>query len=119
MFVVVKDFISYSLFFLFPSLVVPLKVAFPEYTGANDYASGMAYILSAFKTINKSPADAREIFSHETCATDTQQVKVSKKELNFIFFKKFLIWSFFFSKIVFEAVSLTLLSNALEMGGFD
>lgn len=48
------------------------------------------------KSINKSPSDHREIFAHETCATDTQAVKV-----------------------VFEAITATLLSSALEMGGFE
>ncbi len=75
---------------------VPLTVAFPDYAGKNNYTEGMAFILDQLKTINKSPKDHRELFSYETCATDTMGVK-----------------------IVFEAVSAILLSQALEIGGFD
>jgi len=75
---------------------VPLTVAFPDYKGKQDYADGMAFLLKEIKAIDKSPPNAREIYAHETCATDTLAVKV-----------------------VFEAVTATLLSQALEIGGFD
>lgn len=75
---------------------IPLTKGFPDYKGKNDYDSGMAHILAEFKKIDKSPPDTRQIFHHQTCATDTQNVK-----------------------IVFEAVTLSLLSSALEIGGFE
>ncbi len=75
---------------------VPLTVAFPDYKGKQDYADGMAFLLKEVKAIDRSPPNTREIFAHETCATDTMAVKA-----------------------VFEAVTATLLSQALEIGGFD
>lgn len=53
-----------------------LKVAFPQFDGPEkDYDAGMAYILRLFLTTDQS-GKKREIYSHETCATDTENIRV-------------------------------------------
>jgi len=54
-------------------LRVPLTVAFPEYTGANNYDEGTAFLEQEFLRRNhyKKP-----IYCHVTCATDTRNVSV-------------------------------------------
>lgn len=52
---------------------VPLTVCFPEYTGAQTYEACVRYILDKFLSMNKNAA--REIYNHETCATDTQNIE--------------------------------------------
>jgi hypothetical protein len=76
---------------------VPLTVCFPEYGGpAGEYDAAMNYIQQRIQEINRSPTDSRDLFFHQTCATDTGAVK-----------------------IVFDAVTVTLLTDALQMGGFE
>lgn len=75
---------------------VPLTVCFPEFEGpAEDYDAGVAYILEKFTTTNKSDPKMRAIYSHQTCATDTNNIKV-----------------------VFDAVSDIFLSSNLNDAGF-
>lgn len=51
-----------------------LKVCFPEYTGSNTYEEAAAYIQLQFENLNKK-RDTKEIYTHFTCATDTNNVQ--------------------------------------------
>eukprot|EP00004_Rigifila_ramosa_P014779 TRINITY_DN338_c0_g1_i1.p1 TRINITY_DN338_c0_g1~~TRINITY_DN338_c0_g1_i1.p1 ORF type:complete len:350 (-),score=98.24 TRINITY_DN338_c0_g1_i1:186-1235(-) len=53
---------------------VDLARFFPEYSGGLDYDRGLAFIKSKFLSLNKNP-DKKKIYAHETCATDTRNVK--------------------------------------------
>ncbi|KAL8212276.1 UNVERIFIED_CONTAM: Guanine nucleotide-binding protein G(t) subunit alpha-1 [Gekko kuhli] len=51
-----------------------LSICFPDYDGPNTYEDAGAYIKSQFLELNMR-RDVKEIYSHMTCATDTQNVK--------------------------------------------
>ncbi|XP_030108291.1 guanine nucleotide-binding protein G(t) subunit alpha-2 isoform X2 [Mus musculus] len=53
---------------------VHLSICFPEYDGNNSYEDAGNYIKSQFLDLNMRK-DVKEIYSHMTCATDTQNVK--------------------------------------------
>ena len=48
-------------------------MAFPEYTGNNNFTEASAYIQTQFESMNKSRA--KEVYTHMTCATDTNNVQ--------------------------------------------
>jgi len=50
-----------------------LKVCFPDYTGGLDYKAGIAFIKEKFLSLNRDPS--KNLYSHVTCATDTQNIK--------------------------------------------
>lgn len=50
-----------------------LRVAFSEYTGPDTYDSCAKFIERKFFLANHVPN--KSIYSHQTCATDTQQVQ--------------------------------------------
>nr|AGJ70282.1 G protein subunit alpha o [Terebratalia transversa] len=50
-----------------------LTVAFPEYTGKQSYEEAAAYIQAQFEAKNKSTT--KEIYCHQTCATDTTNIQ--------------------------------------------
>lgn len=52
----------------------PLSVCFPEYAGSNTYEDACVYIKSRFEQLNRSP-QAKEIYFHFTCATDTDNIQ--------------------------------------------
>ncbi|KAL3851769.1 hypothetical protein ACJMK2_015479 [Sinanodonta woodiana] len=52
----------------------PLTICFPEYSGANTYEEAAAYIQMQFENLNKKK-DTKEIYTHFTCATDTNNVQ--------------------------------------------
>ncbi|EDV21414.1 uncharacterized protein TRIADDRAFT_50797 [Trichoplax adhaerens] len=52
----------------------PLTICFPEYTGANTYEEASAYIQMKFEDLNKMK-DQKEIYTHFTCATDTNNIQ--------------------------------------------
>lgn len=52
----------------------PLNICFPEYTGGNNYAEAAAYIQTKFEDLNKKK-ETKEIYTHFTCATDTENVQ--------------------------------------------
>lgn len=54
-------------------LQISLKCAFPEYNGAQKYDSCVKYIEKKFFMANEVPN--KNIYCHQTCATDTQQVQ--------------------------------------------
>uniref|UniRef100_A0A7E4UWS5 Guanine nucleotide-binding protein G(O) subunit alpha n=1 Tax=Panagrellus redivivus TaxID=6233 RepID=A0A7E4UWS5_PANRE len=53
--------------------VSSLRVAFPEYTGSDDYETASKYIQTKFFNANQVPN--KSIYAHHTCATDTEQVQ--------------------------------------------
>lgn len=53
--------------------VSPLSNFFPDYQGGNDYNAACEYIVNRFVDLNRS--ESKTIYSHFTCATDTNQIK--------------------------------------------
>nr|BAW81375.1 long photoreceptor transducin-alpha subunit [Lethenteron camtschaticum] len=53
---------------------VHLNICFPDYEGPNTFDDAGAYIKNQFLDLNLRK-EAKEIYSHLTCATDTQNVK--------------------------------------------
>jgi len=51
---------------------VPLSVCFAEYKGVDSYEAGTAYIKDQFESKNRNPE--KQVYSHITCATDTDNV---------------------------------------------
>ncbi|XP_024058024.1 guanine nucleotide-binding protein G(o) subunit alpha isoform X3 [Terrapene carolina triunguis] len=51
----------------------PLTICFPEYTGSNSFTEAVSYIQSQYESKNKSPN--KEIYTHITCATDTNNIQ--------------------------------------------
>ncbi|XP_042905576.1 guanine nucleotide-binding protein G(i) subunit alpha [Parasteatoda tepidariorum] len=52
----------------------PLTLCFPEYTGNNTYEEAAAYIKMKFENQNKRK-NTKEIYTHFTCATDTNNIQ--------------------------------------------
>ncbi|KAK3103179.1 hypothetical protein FSP39_017069 [Pinctada imbricata] len=52
----------------------PLTICFPEFQGENNYEQAAAYIQLQFENLNKRK-DTKEIYTHFTCATDTNNVQ--------------------------------------------
>merc|ERR1712193_342937 len=55
-------------------LHTPLTTCFPEYTGQNTYSEAAAFIQEKFESLNRR-RENREIYTHFTCATQTDNVK--------------------------------------------
>jgi len=53
---------------------VPLTVCFPDYSGANTYDEASQYIEDQFLALNDNPK--KLIYTHKTCATDTDNITV-------------------------------------------
>eukprot|EP01118_Nematostelium_gracile_P012954 TRINITY_DN4817_c0_g1_i1.p1 TRINITY_DN4817_c0_g1~~TRINITY_DN4817_c0_g1_i1.p1 ORF type:complete len:357 (-),score=84.82 TRINITY_DN4817_c0_g1_i1:14-1084(-) len=53
---------------------VDLKVAFDDYTGGKDFENAYRFIESKFLQANENPK--RQIYTHLTCATDTDNINV-------------------------------------------
>ncbi|KAL2300296.1 hypothetical protein Nmel_012267 [Mimus melanotis] len=51
----------------------PLSICFPEYTGPNAFTEAVAYIQTQYESKNKSAN--KEIYTHITCATDTNNIQ--------------------------------------------
>ncbi|CAO3701317.1 unnamed protein product [Rhizopus microsporus] len=58
----------------------PLKESFSDFTGPETYESARDYILNRFVSLNQS--DSKQIYSHFTCATDTEQIKFVMAAVN-------------------------------------
>lgn len=60
---------------------IPLNTCFVEYQGPNTYEASAAYIRLRFETLNRSSSsgsgggDNKEIYTHFTCATDTNNIR--------------------------------------------
>lgn len=53
--------------------VSPMSHFFPDFSGGSDYNAACDYIVNRFVGLNRS--DSKTIYSHFTCATDTNQIK--------------------------------------------
>eukprot|EP00474_Spongospora_subterranea_P001066 CRZ01524.1 hypothetical protein [Spongospora subterranea] len=51
---------------------VQLSVCFPEFTGTNDFETASAFLEEMFRGKNQTPE--KEVYSHVTCATDTNNI---------------------------------------------
>ncbi|XP_035243910.1 guanine nucleotide-binding protein G(t) subunit alpha-2-like [Anguilla anguilla] len=54
---------------------VHLSICFPDYDGPNTYEDASTYIKKQFEDLNMKKG-VKEIYSHMTCATDTQNVQI-------------------------------------------
>uniref|UniRef100_A0A8C6PQA1 Guanine nucleotide binding protein (G protein), alpha inhibiting activity polypeptide 3 n=1 Tax=Nothobranchius furzeri TaxID=105023 RepID=A0A8C6PQA1_NOTFU len=52
----------------------PLTICYPEYNGGSSYEEAAAYIQCQFEDLNKQK-NTKEIYTHFTCATDTNNVQ--------------------------------------------
>ena len=53
----------------------PVKDYFPEYDGTeNDYDATIQFFTEKFEVLNEE--DNRSVFTHATCATDTENIKI-------------------------------------------
>ncbi|CEP07538.1 hypothetical protein [Parasitella parasitica] len=50
-----------------------LSNTFPGFKGANSYEETSQYVLQKFLTLNKE-SETKQIYTHFTCATDTEQI---------------------------------------------
>ena len=55
-------------------LIVFIRKCFPEYTGKDEYNEASDYIRKQF--VAQSKNKKKEIYTHLTCATDTQNIQV-------------------------------------------
>jgi GTPase SAR1 family protein len=51
---------------------VSLKVCFPDYTGEDTYEAGCEFLQEQFESKNRNPD--KQVYTHPTCATDTDNV---------------------------------------------
>jgi len=58
----------------------PMNKYFPDYDGGDNYDAACDYILNRFVSLNQS--DVKQIYTHFTCATDTQQIKFVMAAVN-------------------------------------
>lgn len=58
----------------------PLIKYFPDYQGEDDYEQATEYIMQRFISLNSSPT--KQVYTHLTCATDTDQVKFVMTAVN-------------------------------------
>ena len=60
--------------------VSPLNKHFPDYEGGDNYDAACDYLLNRFVALNQS--DVKQIYTHFTCATDTNQIKFVMAAVN-------------------------------------
>ncbi|GAA6044296.1 hypothetical protein JCM8097_006752 [Rhodosporidiobolus ruineniae] len=58
----------------------PIANFFPDYTGGSDLQAACDYFSSRFVSLNQS--SAKQIYTHFTCATDTNQIKFVLSAVN-------------------------------------
>lgn len=52
-----------------------ITVAFPDYTGGQNYDEASKYIEEQFRSLNEN-VDEKAVYSYFTCATDTENIKL-------------------------------------------
>jgi len=52
-----------------------LSVCFPDYKGGQNYDNACKFVLEKFLSLNKDP-NKKLVYSHYTCATDTENIRV-------------------------------------------
>ncbi|KAL9938651.1 hypothetical protein V8E36_002370 [Tilletia maclaganii] len=60
--------------------ISPMGEYFSDYTGGDDYDAACEYIVNRFISLNQS--DSKTIYTHFTCATDTQQIRFVLSAVN-------------------------------------
>lgn len=60
--------------------VSPMGKFFPDYEGGDSYEAACDYMLGRFASLNQS--EAKQIYTHFTCATDTSQIKFVMAAVN-------------------------------------
>jgi guanine nucleotide-binding protein subunit alpha len=60
--------------------ISPMNKYFPDYDGGDNYEQACDYILERFVALNQS--EIKQIYTHFTCATDTQQIKFVMAAVN-------------------------------------
>jgi guanine nucleotide-binding protein G(i) subunit alpha len=60
--------------------VSPMNKYFPDFEGGDDYDLACDYILNRFVSLNQS--EVKQIYTHFTCATDTNQIKFVMAAVN-------------------------------------
>lgn len=58
-----------------------LSDTFPEFRGANTYEETSQYLMQQFLALNKE-SETKQIYTHFTCATDTEQIKFVMNAVN-------------------------------------
>lgn len=58
----------------------PLENYFPDYTHGDNYEKATEYIMQRFIVLNSS--EHKQVYTHLTCATDTDQVKFVMSAVN-------------------------------------
>ncbi|KAJ1957485.1 guanine nucleotide-binding protein subunit alpha [Dispira parvispora] len=58
----------------------PLKAYFPDYEGGANYDMACEYLHKRFVSLNQS--DSKQVYTHLTCATDTNQIKFVMAAVN-------------------------------------
>ncbi len=75
-------------------LVVHDVVCFPEYEGGCDYDNAMKYLTEKLVKIARLPENSRKLYSHVTCATDTENIRVVLEACSDIILQKALDTAF-------------------------
>jgi len=60
--------------------ISPMNKYFPEFEGGDNYEAACDYILNRFVSLNQS--EVKQIYTHFTCATDTEQIKFVMAAVN-------------------------------------
>ncbi|KAL9052349.1 MAG: hypothetical protein Q9162_005441 [Coniocarpon cinnabarinum] len=60
--------------------VSPMKNYFPDYEGGPEYGAACDYILHRFVSLNQQ--ETKQVYTHFTCATDTQQIRFVMNAVN-------------------------------------
>ncbi|EPQ29477.1 uncharacterized protein PFL1_03232 [Pseudozyma flocculosa PF-1] len=60
--------------------ISPMGDYFSDYSGGSDYNAACDYIVNRFVSLNQS--DAKTIYTHFTCATDTSQIRFVMSAVN-------------------------------------
>ncbi|KAI8095055.1 G protein alpha subunit [Gilbertella persicaria] len=58
----------------------PLEEYFPDYKGGDDYEKASKYIMQRFVSLNSSAE--KQVYTHLTCATDTEQIRFVMTAVN-------------------------------------
>ncbi|KAG0165155.1 guanine nucleotide-binding protein subunit alpha [Apophysomyces sp. BC1015] len=61
-------------------LTSPLNRYFPDYQGGANYDDAACYLMNRFTTLNSS--QDKQVYTHLTCATDTEQIKFVMSAVN-------------------------------------
>ncbi|ORX93110.1 guanine nucleotide-binding protein alpha subunit [Basidiobolus meristosporus CBS 931.73] len=60
--------------------ISPMSDYFPDFEGGEDFDAATQYLIQRFQALNKS--DAKQVYAHLTCATDTQQMSFVMAAVN-------------------------------------